>query len=323
MTPTCCVRRMAAIAIAMSLPCSTTLLAQLNGQNIKGDAGLKSGSQAPPGAYLFIPGYFYNADKVKDKNGNEPFSGALSGSLNAAVYGVGVNVVTSKKLFGANYGFVAALPWANNRVQGAEDFDENPGAGLTDAFVQPVNLGWHGARADATVAYGLFVPIGRYEDGADDNTGLGMWGQELLIGSTLFLNQKKSLHVATTATFDFQSNKKDSDTKVGNIMNLEGGAGADFLDGGLTIGLAYYGTFKLTEDQFDSQVVNSLASGKNSVWALGPEASMAIPWGGAVHGILTVRYQQEMSAKLTTEGSAWNIMLVVPFKPIPIPAKVP
>jgi len=29
-------------------------------------------------------------------------------------------------------------------------------------------------------------------------------------------------------------------------MNLEGGLGADFFGGGLTTGLAYYGTFKLT-----------------------------------------------------------------------------
>jgi hypothetical protein len=312
------VRPMGVLAIAMSVVCPTALLAQLNGQNIKGDAGLKSGSQAPPGAYFVVPMWFYNADKLKDRDGNE-LSQALSGSLNASVLSVAFSRVTTKKLFGANYAFLAALAWANNRVQGAEDFDSDPGAGLTDAFVQPINLGWHWSRADVTAAYGVYVPIGRYEDGADDNTGLGMWGQELLIGGTLFLNQKKSLHLATTATFDFQSSKKDSDTKVGNIMNLEGGAGVDFLGGGLSVGLAYYGTFKLTEDRFDSQAISNLASGKNSVWALGPEASLALAWGGKVHGFLTVRYEWEMDAKLTTEGDAWNVALVLPLKAIPIP----
>ena len=33
-------------------------------------------------------------------------------------------------------------------------------------------------RSDATVAYGLYIPTGRYEDGADNNTGLGMWARE-------------------------------------------------------------------------------------------------------------------------------------------------
>ena len=33
-------------------------------------------------------------------------------------------------------------------------------------------------------------------------------------------------------SFDFQSKKEDSETKVGNAMNLEGGVGGDFLKGG-------------------------------------------------------------------------------------------
>ena len=129
-------------------------------------------------------------------------------------------------------------------MQGAEDFDANPGSGLTDMYVQPINLGWTTPRADITAAYGLFLPTGRYEDGANNNTGLGMVGQELLLGTTVYLNEQRSLHVATAATFDFFSEKKDSETKVGNILNLEGGVGADFLKGGLTAGLAYYGTLQ-------------------------------------------------------------------------------
>jgi len=50
------------------------------------------------------------------------------------------------------------------------------------------------------------------------------------------LNEAKSVHAATLASFDFQSKKEDSETKAGNTMNLEGGVGADFLKGGLTTG---------------------------------------------------------------------------------------
>ena len=74
----------------------------------------------------------------------------------------------------------------------------------------------------------------------------------------------------------FQSKKKDSETKVGNILNLEGGVGADFLGGGLSAGLAYYGTFKLTDDQFDSLLPSLLIRDKNRVRGLGPEVSLAI-----------------------------------------------
>jgi hypothetical protein len=301
----------AAVTLFVATPCA----AQLNGQNIKGDAGLKSGSQAPPGAYVAVPLWFYTADAVKGREGNE----LLTGNLDAAVFGAVLNVITPRKILGANYGFLVALPWANNRVQGAEDFDSNPGAGLTDMFIQPISLGWHTPRADATVAYGFYLPTGRYEDGASNNTGLGMWAQEILLGTTVYLNEARTLHAATTATFDFQSEKEDSDTKVGNILNLEGGVGADFLQGGLTAGLAYYGTFKLTNDRFDSLLPSVLIRGKNRVWGLGPEVTLAIAAKRTVYGFVTVRYQWEIGARTTTEGAAWNILATFPLKPIHLP----
>jgi hypothetical protein len=41
-------------------------------------------------------------------------------------------------------------------------------------------------------------------------------------------------------SLDFQSKKKDSETKVGNILNLEGGVGRDLLKGAASVGLSYY-----------------------------------------------------------------------------------
>jgi hypothetical protein len=308
----CMNRTVVAILSLASLLSPVGASAQLNGQNIKGDTGLKAGSQPPPGAYAAIPLWFYTADAVKDREGDE----RLTGNLDAAVFGLALNVVTTRRLLGANYGFLVALPWANNRVQGADDFDSNPGTGLTDMYVQPINLGWHQPRADFMAAYGIYLPTGRYEDGADNNTGLGMWAQEILLGVTAYLNEQRSLHAATTATFDFQSEKKDSETKVGNILNLEGGVGADLLGGGLTAGLAYYGTFKLSDDRFDSRLPSLLIRGKNRVWGLGPELTLALALKKTVYGFVTVRYQWEVGARTTTEGAAWNVLATIPLKPI-------
>ena len=304
----------AAMAVLCVLP--STSSAQLNGTNLKGDAGLKAGSQAPPGAYVAMPLWSYTADAVKSRNGEE----LLTGNLDATISGALLNVVTKKKVLGANYGFLIVLPWANNRVQGAEDLDTNPGAGLTDMYVQPISLGWTKPRADFTAAYGLTLPVGRYEDGAKDNTGLGMFGQEILVGTTVYLNKQRSLHAATVATFDFFSEKKDSDTKVGNILNLEGGFGADFLKGGLTAGVAYFGVFKLTDDRFDTRVPPRLLPDKNHVWGLGPEVTLALATKQAVYGFITVRYQWELAARTSTEGAVWNILATFPLKPIRLSA---
>ncbi len=176
----------------------------MNGDNIKGDAGLKSGSQPPPGVYIVVPLWFYSADAVKDRDGDE----LCSGSLDSALFGAGLSVVTPKKLLGGRYGFMVVLPWANNRVQGAGDFDSNPGAGFTDMYIQPISLGWTKPRADFIAGYSLYIPTGRYEDGADNNTGLGQWAQEILVGTTVYLNERRTVHAATAATFDFLSKKR-------------------------------------------------------------------------------------------------------------------
>ena len=44
-------------------------------------------------------------------------------------------------------------------------------------------------------------------------------------------------------------NKADTDVKVGQILTLQGGLGKSFLGGGLIVGAAYYGQWKLTEDR--------------------------------------------------------------------------
>ena len=101
------------------------------------------------------------------------------------------------------------------------------GIGITDTGGSPITLGWHFKRADAIAGYHIFVPTGRSSDGADNNTALGMWGHELQFGTTL-LNEARQYHAATLFTFDFHSKKEDSETKVGNAMNIEGGVRSGF-----------------------------------------------------------------------------------------------
>jgi hypothetical protein len=295
----------------------TPAYAQLNAQHIKGIVGLKSGSQPPPHVYVIAPLYYvYMTDEVKDRDGER-----LPGNAEVTVqaYGGGINMVTNTKVLGGFYGVQVLFPvGSNNRLQGTE-IDANPGSGLTDSVVSPISLGWHFKRADAIAGYTIFVPTGRYTDGATDNTGFGMWGHEVSVGTTVYLNEAKQYHAATLASFDFQSKKQDSETKVGNVMNLEGGVGADFLQGGLTAGLNYYATFKLTDDEFDSAVVGALIRGRNKVFALGPEVSLALARKGTLYGFVKVNYQWEVYARTTTQGRALTVLATFLVKPLKLP----
>jgi len=308
--------RMFTGAILACLFAAAPANAQLNTQHIKGTVGLKSGSQPPPGVYFVAPLYYvYKTDKVIDRNGD-----TLPGDadLTSHAYGVGVSVVTKRKVLGGFYGFQVLFPvGANNRIQGTE-IDANPGAGLTDSVIEPLSLGWNFKRADATASYSLFVPTGRYEDGATNNTGFGMWGHELAVGTTVYLTASKQYHAATLATFDFQSKKEDSETKVGNAMNLEGGIGADFLKGGLTVGLNYFASFKLTSDQIDG-FPEILIRGKNKDFGLGPEVQLALAKSNTLYGFLKVNYQWETYARTATQGSELTVLATFLMKPLKLP----
>jgi len=288
-------------------------VAQLNGFNIKGDQGVKSGSQAPPGIYYGAPFYWYGTDTVKDEDGRA-FS--TTGELNMFLGGPLVNVVTTKTVLGGNYGFMAVFPFANVRAE-LPRLDNNPAPGISDMYVQPFNLGWHTNRADVLAGYGFFAPTGRYAAGANDNTGLGMWGHEVFAGSTVFFDEKKAWHAATTGAIEFHSGKEDTDARVGTLFTLEGGLGRSFLMGAASVGLSYYAQWKLTEDTLIG-LPALILQGKNRVAGLGPEVTIPIATKNTVYGFLTARYQWEMGARTTTQGDALNVLVVLPLKPIKV-----
>jgi hypothetical protein len=89
-------------------------------------------------------------------------------------------------------------------------------------------------------------------------------------------------------------------------MNIEGGVGADLLEGGLSVGVAYYWSSKLTQDHIEG-LPSILIRGKNRVFALGPEATLALARAGTVYGFLKLTYLWEVYARTTTQGSAFQI----------------
>jgi len=169
MIAACTLRLLVLFALPVIAP--RAVVAQLNGFNIKGDLGLKSGSQPAPGGYVTTVFYLYNSDTIKDSAGNTV---PTKGEITAVVGVASITYITTKKLFGANYGFATApLILLNSKIDTPRlDFD--PSAGFGDISITPISLGWHFKRADVTTACSLFLPTGRYSPGANDNTGLDM-----------------------------------------------------------------------------------------------------------------------------------------------------
>ena len=92
--------------------------AQLSGHNSRGDYGLQSGSQAPPGWYLVAPMFYrYSADEFRDRNGDR-FNAIDDGrSVEATAWLPAAIWVSEHKVLGGNYSFVVFPGVTNNALE--------------------------------------------------------------------------------------------------------------------------------------------------------------------------------------------------------------
>jgi hypothetical protein len=318
------------LAVALAFCCGMALTltatqarAQFNGSNLKGDFGLQSGSQAPPGFYVSGMYVHYWGESLRDRNGNSlALDPEEEGSLNVNGYGLGALYVTNLKILGANYAFVVFPSFADNKLEVPILGLEQPSkTGFGDLYVQPIQLGWRQKQADFLAGLGLFIPTGRYDPDASDNLGLGMWSFELFAGTTVFFDQAKSWNLATTAFFETHTKKQGTDIKVGDLLTLEGGLGKSFLDGGLNVGVAYYAQWKLSHDDIGEDLRAALGVDqlpKHRVFGFGPDVTVPIATKKKLIATLNGRFFWETGARTTLQGRTLVVTATFPIPSVPL-----
>ena len=301
---------------------ATPAHAQLNGSHTPGDYGVQSGSQPSPGFYAALFYLRYDADTIKDADGNiVRLSPSAPGSLAVSAVAPLAWYVSKAKILGANYGAMVVLPFANASIEApAFAIGDTVDTSVSDLLVRPLDLGWHTARADVTAGFQFYAPTGRYERGGSDNIGKGMWAYEPFLGTTVYFDEKRTVSLATTAYWEFHGNKKDTDVKVGQILTLQGGVGKSFLGGGLITGAAYYAQWKLTEDQLAEfelpgrPPIGVTVPGKHKVFGFGPDVTLPIATKSKLFALVNIRYLWEAGAQLKTEG---HTLVVTATFPVP------
>jgi hypothetical protein len=211
------------------------------------------------------------------------------------------------------------VPWANASLEApAFGLSNTIDTGLADTIVRPIDLGWHTTRADVAAGFQVYVPTGRYTPGGSDNVGKGMWTSEPFLGTTVYLDEKRTASLATTAYWEIHSKKEDSNVKVGQILTLEGGAGKSYLGGGLIIGAAYYAQWKLTKDQLREFVLPGGSAigldfpNKSRVVAFGPDVTLPVASKSKLFALINVRYLWETGARVRTQGETLAVTATIP-----------
>lgn len=287
------------LLILAAITSHTVADAQYLGLNLRGDMGLKSGSQAGPGIYLIAPLWYHNDyDGLRNANGDDLLSNA---NVKINLFTVpAVAIITKAKILGATYGAQVVPMVMDNRLQLAFSDRLNPinrssGYGFGDMYVQPINLGWRKPRADFLAAYGLYLPTGR------SDLTLDMWAHEIQAGTTVYLDEGKKWHVAGTGSFEIHQRKRSTDVRVGDILTVEGGVGRSFLKGAANAGMAYVAQWKVTDDS-GSDIPAALPRSKNRVYGLGPDISMPIFAKGTLVGLIGARFIWEFGGRTSFEG---------------------
>jgi len=281
--------------------------AQLNIPAIRGDNGLKSGTQPGPGVYVTGLYYFYTADEIVDANGTRFNRVSIDTSLPAAA----ITWVPKKKILGGHYAATIVLPLLNNAIDTPQSASKT-GLGYSDTYVQPLQLGWQKKRFDALVGYGLFIPTGKFTAGATNNHGLGMWSHELSAGATVYLDEKKQWHAATNAYYNIQSHIRGTNRTAGNVLSLEGGVGRTFCSGLCNLGVDYYTQWKVTDDKLPPVPPGFIS--KHRYYGIGPEVNGVIPINAKTLAVFKIAYFHELSNRVATQGQS-IIMSVTLAKP--------
>ena len=284
------------------------------GHNFKGDFGLNSGSQAPPGIFVGIPFTQWSVDDINNADGKDVLSRQFQG-FDMRGIPLTLIAVTPHKILGANYGVIAAFTFTKLQPELVSETVGGGSWGYSDTYIVPLYLGWHKPRVDVVAGYGFFAPTGRYEVGASDNTGLGMWSHELQGGATVYLDGARKISAATTAFVEFHSKKKDQDIKVGKLATFEGGVAYNVPKIAGSFGIAYYAQKKLSDDTGADIPVASLRAlnlyGRNQVFGIGPDATMGLFQRGTTAGMLTVRYLHDFGAKSSFSGSTFVMSFTI------------
>ena len=285
-------------ACAAVLFTSSEAHGQLLGLNLRGDVGLKSGTQPPPGYYFALPLYYGNDySGLRDHEGNTT-GGGIDAHLNL-LGAPAIAVTTRPTFFGATYGFQAVLPLSSSRLSIAQpDVTVSDGYGFTDIYVQPLQLGWRSPRVDSRFGYAFFAPTG------SKNHSLDMWAHEISAGSTLYLDALQNWHLAATAFYEIHHKKAGRDLRVGDILTVEGGLGGSFLKRAANIGVAYVAQWKITNDSGEDFPA-LLPKNKSRVFGLGPELTVPVFGTGRLVGLFNARYVWEFGGRSTFEGETF------------------
>lgn len=255
------------------------------------------GAMPPPGTYYMLYGSHYEANKLRDNNGNKL---PVDFKVRASALAARVAWVTGKELLGGQLAFHAVAPLVNLDV-GIGGASQSK-SGLGDIAFGP-SLGYHvSPNLHYVVALDVNAPTGQYNKNDLANIGRNYWNVEPVLAVTYV--QPKGLNADLKLMYDFNARNKDTGYRSGQELHADFAVGWA-MGNGWTIGAGGYVYQQTSSDKRAGTVIEG---NRGRAYAMGP----SIKYDGG-KWLLTAKYEKEFSVRNRAEGSGLKIKAVLPF----------
>lgn len=233
---------------------------------------------------------FYNTRDFVDSNGDARPTDTVNALANRTIFGY----VTDLKILGGDYFPAVIVPFANVALRPEPGSEKDFQFG--DMILQPFALGWHHGTLHSQFAYNIWLPTGRFNAGASNNVGKGLYSHLFSAGVTWLQERELPWAATLTARYEILGKQEDTDIEPGDVLVVEGGAGKEIVKG-VDLGLTGYFMTQTTKEKGSPPGTDT---SRYRAFALGPELNWrpsALPGFQAA-----VRAYFEFGARNTSEG---------------------
>ena len=204
---------------------------------------LKAAIAPPPGTVVLENGsIFYDYSEFVDSDGNTINVEATSAFINRTTVGY---VVPEFKILGADF-YPAIFVMLSDQTIRPDPGSERE-LTLSDTVVQPLALGWHAGEWHTLVSYNLWLPTGRFDAGASNNTGKGLFSH-MLTGGVTWLQDAPLPWVSTAQLrYEFLGKQETTNIRPGQVMTIDYGVGKE-VSKGFDLGISGAFSFQTTHE---------------------------------------------------------------------------
>ncbi len=204
---------------------------------------MKGALTPPPGKFVLENGtLFYNTQEFVDNDGNRLPTATVNALANRTIFGY----VTDVKILGGDYFPAVIVPFANVALRPEPGSEKDFQFG--DLILQPIALGWHHDELHPQFSYNIWLPTGRFNAGASNSVGKGLYSH-LFTGGVTWLEETEKPWAATLMLrYEIMGEQDETNIEPGDVLIIEGGVGREIAKG-VDLGLTGYHTRQTTEEK--------------------------------------------------------------------------